>query len=100
MVLKYMELETNGKEDNKNDNWDKIKEKLSEELNELIEAIEEKDVKHIGEEVNDTVQVLIRVFKQIEKDGGNIEQLNARHNKKIVNRKWKGKRKIKIIVED
>ena len=88
-------LET--KEDNEKDTWDKVKSKLEEEYKELIEAIEEKNFLHIAEEVQDLVQVCIRVFVLLRKENLNLEQLNMRHNRKLVKRGWQHVNIIRIF---
>lgn len=99
MKLKFMQLgkklETN--EDNEKDTWDKIKVKLDEESKELIEAIEEKNFLHVAEEVFDLCQVCIRVFALLKKENLNIEQLNMRHNRKLVKRGWQHVNIIRIF---
>lgn len=88
-------LET--KEDNTEDVWDKVKSKLEEEYKKLIEAIEEKNFLHIAEEVQDLVQVCIRVFVLLKKENLNLEQLNMRHNRKLVKRGWQHVNIIRIF---
>lgn len=75
-------------ENNEKDTWEKIKAKLEEEYKELIEAIEEKDVIHIVEEVQDLVQVCIRVFALLRKENTDLVQVNRQHNRKLVKRGW------------
>lgn len=90
MNLKFMQLGKNiiTDEDNEKDSWDKVKAKLQEESKELIEAIEEKSLNHIAEEVQDLVQVCIRVFVLLAKKNMNLVQLNRQHNRKLVKRGW------------
>lgn len=90
MKLKFMQLGKNliTSEDNEKDTWYKIKTKLEEEYKELIEAIEEKNLLHIAEEVQDLVQVCIRALILLKKDNMNLEQLNRQHNRKLVKRGW------------
>ena len=95
MKLKFMQLGKNleTKEDNEKDSWDKVKLKIQEESKELIEAIEEKNFLHIAEEV----QVCIRVFVLLKKENLNLEQLNMRHNRKLVKRGWQHVNIIRIF---
>lgn len=97
--MKFMQLGRNmqTKEDNEKDGWDKILSKLNEESEELIEAIEERNLMHIAEEVQDLVQVCIRVFALLKKKNMNLKQLNHRHNKKLVNRGWKHLKIIEVF---
>ena len=99
MKLKFMQLgknlETN--EDNEKDTWDNVKDKLEEEYKELIEAIEEKKFLHIAEEVQDLVQVCIRVFSLLKRANMDMEQLNMRHNRKLVKRGWQHVNIIRIF---
>jgi len=88
-------LET--KEDNTEDAWDEVKFKLEEEYKELIEAIEEKNFLHVTEEVFDLCQVCIRVFVLLKKENLNLEQLNMRHNRKLVKRGWQHVNIIRIF---
>ncbi|MGN2370634.1 MazG nucleotide pyrophosphohydrolase domain-containing protein [Clostridium cagae] len=90
MILNFMQLGKNIKtnEDNQKDNWDSIRKKLNEEYKELDEAIGESDLCHIAEEVQDLIQVCIRVLVLLVKKNMNLIELNRRHNKKLVNRGW------------
>ena len=99
MKLKFMQLGKNleTKEDNTEDVWDKVKAKLEEEYKELIEAIEEKNFLHVAEEVFDLCQVCIRVFVLLKKENLNLEQLNMRHNRKLIKRGWKHVNIIRIF---
>jgi len=99
MKLKFMQLGKNleTKEDNEKDSWDKVKLKIQEESKELIEAIEENNFLHIAEEVQDLVQVCIRVFALLKKENLNLEQLNMRHNRKLVKRGWQHVNIIRIF---
>ncbi|MDR3593802.1 hypothetical protein [Clostridium sp.] len=99
MKLKFMQLgknlETN--EDNEKDTWDKVKSKLEEEYKELIEAIEERNLLHVAEETFDVIQVAIRSLVLLKKENLNLEQLNMRHNRKLVNRGWQHVNIIRIL---
>lgn len=88
MILKFMQLGKNlkTKEDNEKDTWEDISQKVNEESRELQEAIYEEDLIHIAEETFDLIQVAIRSLVMLSKSKLNIEQLNIRHNKKLVNR--------------
>lgn len=101
MKLKFMQLgknlETN--ENNEKDTWDKVKDKLEEEYKELMEAIDEKNFLHIAEEVQDLIQVCIRVFILLKKENLNLEQLNMRHNRKLVKRGWQHVNIIRIFLD-
>ena len=90
MKFKFMQLGKNLEtgEDNEKDAWEKIKAKLEEEYKELIEAIEERSVIHIAEEVQDLVQVCIRVFVLLRKENIDLVQVNRQHNRKLVKRNW------------
>ena len=90
-------LETN--ENNEKDTWDKVKDKLEEEYKELMEAIDEKNFLHIAEEVQDLIQVCIRVFILLKKENLNLEQLNMRHNRKLVKRGWQHVNIIRIFLD-
>lgn len=97
--MKFMQLGRNieTKEDNEKDGWDKISSKLNEESKELMDAIEERDLMHITEEVQDLIQVCIRVFVLLKKKKMNLEQLNLRHNRKLVKRGWQHIRIIRVF---
>lgn len=99
MNLKFMQLGRNieTREDNEKDGWDKISSKLNEESKELMDAIEERDLMHIAEEVQDLIQVCIRVFVLLKKKKMNLEQLNLRHNRKLVKRGWQHIRIIRVF---
>lgn len=99
MILKFMQLGKNlkTKEDNEKDTWDAISKKVGEEALELIVAIEQKDLMHIAEETFDLIQVAIRSLVMLSKSKLNIEQLNIRHNKKLVKRSWKAVRVIRVF---
>ena len=102
MKLKLMILDRNIKtsENNDSDSWEKISNKLEEEYQEVQEAIREADREHIAEEIFDVLQVSIRAFVLLTKEKFNIEQLNMRHNKKLVNRGWKEKKIINIFIKE
>lgn len=85
-------------EDNKEDTWYKIKEKLKEEADELLEAIEEGDKLHIAEETFDVIQICIRSLVLLGKEKFDLQQLNRRHNKKLVNRGWKHSKIIRVFL--
>ena len=99
--MKLMVLKKNLKtfESNEKDYWNRIIEKLTEEVDELYQAIEAEDKAHIMEESWDVVQVITRVFKQLEKEGMDIEQGNRIHNQKLIKRGWIGKGEIRIAVK-
>jgi len=99
MILKFMQLGKNfkTKENNENDTWADISKKVNEEAKELQEAIYEEDLMHIAEETYDLIQVAIRSLVMLSKSKLNIEQLNIRHNKKLVKRQWKAVRVIKVF---
>ena len=102
MKLRLMILDRNIKtsESNYNDSWEKISNKLEEEYLEVQEAIREADRAHIAEEIFDLLQVSIRALVLLTKEKFNIEQLNMRHNKKLVNRGWKEKKIINIFIKE
>ena len=102
MKLKLMILDRNIKtsENNDSDSWEKISNKLEEEYQEVQEAIREADREYIAEEIFDLLQVSIRAFVLLTKEKFNIEQLNMRHNKKLVNRGWKEKKIINIFIKE
>lgn len=102
MILKFMQLGENfkTKENNEKDTWEDISKKVNEESRELQEAIYEEDLMHIAEETFDLIQVAIRSLVILSKSKLNIEQLNIRHNKKLVNRSWKAVRVIKVFWSD
>ena len=54
----------------------------------------------IAEEIFDLLQVSIRAFVLLTKEKFNIEQLNMRHNKKLINRGWKEKKIINIFIKE
>ncbi len=99
MILNFMQLGKNIKtnEDNEKDNWGAIRKKLKEEYRELDEAIEESDLCHIAEEVQDLIQVCIRVLVLLVKKNMNLIELNRRHNKKLVNRGWQAIKAIGVL---
>lgn len=97
MKFKLMVLGKNIKtnEDNEKDTYEIVSKKLKEEYEELQEAIQEGDRIHIAEEAFDVIQVVIRLLVLLVKDGYRFEELNKRHNKKLVKRGWKSKSIIK-----
>ncbi|NFI95416.1 hypothetical protein FC961_13630 [Clostridium botulinum] len=99
MILNFMQLGKNIKtnEDNQKDNWDSIRKKLKEEYKELDEAIGESDLCHIAEEVQDLIQICIRVLVLLAKKNMNLIELNRRHNKKLVNRGWEAIKAIGVL---
>ncbi|NFO48681.1 hypothetical protein FDB40_17675 [Clostridium botulinum] len=99
MILNFMQLGKNIKtnEDNQKDNWDSIRKKLKEEYKELDEAIGESDLCHIAEEVQDLIQICIRVLVLLVKKNMNLIELNRRHNKKLVNRGWEAIKTIGVL---
>lgn len=101
MILNFMQLGKNIKtnEDNQKDNWNSIRKKLKEEYKELDEAIGESDLCHIAEEVQDVIQVCIRILILLAKKNMNLIELNRRHNKKLVNRGWHHIEVIKILLK-
>lgn len=101
MKLKFMQLGKNliTKEDNEKDSWEKVKAKLEEEYKELIEAIDEKNLLHIAEEVQDLVQVCIRVFRLLKGENLNLDQLNKQHNRKLVKRGWNHINIIRVFLD-
>ncbi|GIM29872.1 hypothetical protein CPJCM30710_25380 [Clostridium polyendosporum] len=99
--MKLMVLDRNIKtgESNDSDTIEAIKEKFKEEVNELLQAFESRDWISIAEESFDVIQTLLRVFKLMLKEGYDIEQLNKRHNKKLVNRGWMAKTILEVLVK-
>lgn len=102
MKLKLMILDKNIKtsENNDNDSWKAISEKLEEEYLEVQEAITEANREHIAEEIFDIVQVAIRALVLLSKEKFSIEQLNRKHNRKLISRGWKEKSIINIFVKE
>lgn len=73
------------------------KKKLKEEYKELDEAIGESDLCHIAEEVQDLIQICIRVLVLLAKKNMNLIELNRRHNKKLINRGWEAIKAIGVL---
>jgi NTP pyrophosphatase (non-canonical NTP hydrolase) len=84
------------KQDNNKWNWTDISMKHKEESIELLEAIAKEDRHHIAEEVLDEIQVCVGILDKLEREGINIQQIFLKHNKKLVNREWKGKGVVRI----
>ncbi|KFX56059.1 hypothetical protein FDC50_06865 [Clostridium botulinum] len=99
MILNFMQLGKNIKtnEYNQKDNWDSIRKKLKEEYKELDEAIGESDLCHIAEEVQDLIQICIRVLVLLAKKNMNLIELNRRHNNKLINRGWEAIKAIGVL---
>jgi len=99
MKLKFMQLgkKLETSEDNEKDSWELISKKLEEEFKELMEAIQEKDLHHIAQETFDVIQVAIRSLALLKKENLNLEQLNMRHNRKLVKRGWQHVNIIRIF---
>jgi len=84
-------------QDNNLWNWQDIVKKHKEEAAELVEAIRKEDKYQIAEEVLDEIQVCIGILDKLENEGIDIEQIFLKHNKKLVNREWKGKGVVNIL---
>lgn len=99
MKLKFMQLGKNSQtqEDNEADTWELVSKKIEEESKELIEAIKEGKLIHIAEETFDVIQIAIRSLALLKKENLNLEQLNMRHNRKLVKRGWKHVNIIRIF---
>lgn len=101
MNLKLMVLGKNlitGETNNK-DTWEEIAKKLEEEYLEVQEAIREGDNAHIGEEVFDLIQVLLRALVKLRKDHMDLCEANRRHNRKLVKRGWTHRNIIRIFLD-
>lgn len=101
MKLEFMVLKDNplDGDSNINDTWDRIIDKFKEESSELEIAINDGDRTHIAEEVQDVIQICIRIMMLLVKEKYDLIQFNRRHIKKLVKRGWKNSHKIKVFIE-
>lgn len=99
-MLKMVILDKNEllKLDHSTWNWNEILDKVKEESKELAVAIQEGDKAHIAEETLDNIQINMGVLDKLQQEGVNINQEFQRHEKKLINRKWKIKGIISIKV--
>lgn len=86
-------------EDNNVWSWKDILKKIDEESTELTLALCKEDKANIAEETLDLIQLCAGVLDKLEREGTDIDQEFLKHEKKLINRKWKSKGIIDIKVQ-